>query len=209
MVIWVVGLSGAGKTTLCDAFRTLIKPAMPELVTLDGDVVRAAAGNDLGHTEADRIVQFARLHRLARALAEQDLVVVVAAVYSNPELLDWNRRELPGYFEVHLKASLKTVGARDTKGLYAQARSGVLSDVVGVDIPAHTPSAPDLLIDADACEPPAVLAQRLALAHPRLASAVSGATRQRLSDTIEDPRADTAAFQADRPQRRKPSRSMT
>src|SRR5215813_5599078 len=66
MVIWITGLSGAGKTTLCRALWQELKPSCPALVCLDGDAVRAAFGHDLGYREADRRTQIQRLQRLAQ-----------------------------------------------------------------------------------------------------------------------------------------------
>jgi adenylylsulfate kinase len=169
VVIWVTGLSGSGKTTLCRAIWDALKPRLPQLVMLDGDAVRAMCGNDLGYTEQDRIAQITRVQRLARMLADQELVVLVSALYANPVLLAWNRRHLPEYFEVYLRASRDLLSRRDPKGLYAQNRAGVVHDVVGVDIPWTPPIASDLLIDADNAPAPAVLAQRVLAAIPRCA----------------------------------------
>ena len=66
MVIWVTGMSGAGKTTLCNAVWNLVKPSIPELVLLDGDQVRELFGADLDYSEPSRERQIARLRRLAR-----------------------------------------------------------------------------------------------------------------------------------------------
>lgn len=176
MVVWITGLSGAGKTTLCVALRDLLKPRLPELVILDGDVVRAAFGHNLSYTEADRIVQVRRLQAMAKVLAEQGLAVIVGVLYGNPDLLAWNRANLPDYFEVYLKASLDTVTARDSKLLYAGARAGSTQDVVGIDIPWCEPNHPDLVFDSDHPSPAAVMAHRLALAVPRLRSALPSET---------------------------------
>lgn len=172
MVIWITGLSGAGKTTLCMAVRDLLKPRLPELVVLDGDVVRAAFSHNLGHTVEDRILQFRRLQSMSKVLAEQGLVVLVGALYGTPETLSWNRANLPDYFEVYLKASLDTVIARDPKGLYAKARRGQMKNVVGLDIPWHAPRDPDMVIDEDTPDPPMDMAWHLASALPRLRAAL-------------------------------------
>jgi adenylylsulfate kinase len=182
MVVWVLGLSGAGKTTLCQAVLDLMKPLVPGLVALDGDAVRQAFGHDLGHSEADRIRQFQRLQGMAKVLAEQDVAVIVAAVYSNPDLLSWNRENLPNYFEVFVSASLETVKRRDSKGLYSDADAGKIPDVVGIDIPFQAPSSPDFLVDTEGTETPETHAANLARAVPLFSSALEGAANRPTED---------------------------
>lgn len=168
MVIWVTGLSGAGKTTLCTTLYESLKPKTPELVILDGDVIRRAYGNDLTYCEMDRVRQVKRLRAMAGVLAEQDLIVLVAVLYAHPDLLAWNRKNLPDYFEVHLDVSLKTVMERDDKGIYAAAKRGEMPNVVGLDIPWHAPTDPDLRLDGDRGETPGELAAHLIQAVPFL-----------------------------------------
>jgi adenylylsulfate kinase-like enzyme len=167
-VIWITGMSGAGKTTLCHAVSERMKPHIPELMLLDGDAVRELYGNDLDHRELSRKRQIERLHRLALFLTGQGQFVLVAALYSHPDLLVKNRATLPNYFEVYLNAPLALLQGRDGKGLYAGAAAGRIPNVVGVDIPWHAPARPDLVLDADAGLTPAQLAQALIAAVPGL-----------------------------------------
>jgi adenylylsulfate kinase-like enzyme len=169
VIIWNTGISGSGKSTLCDALTKLLKPSIPELVLLDGDVVREAFGGDLGYGEQDRVTQIKRLQGLARALSEQDLVVLVAALYAHPDLLAWNRENMNPYFEVYLEAPLSLVQARDPKGLYAKAAAGDMPDVVGLDIAWHPPEAADLTIDMTLGDSPDALARTIVSAFPPLA----------------------------------------
>jgi len=148
-VIWITGLSGAGKTTLAQELRARLAPACARsVVVLDGDALRIACGNDLGHAQADRVVQIGRMQRFARLLADQGVLVIAAALYADPDLLAWNREHLPRYLEVYIKASLPSLALRDYKGVYRNP-----SQVVGVDIPWHEPAAPDLVLDGDRLEP--------------------------------------------------------
>lgn len=172
MVIWVTGMSGTGKTTLCNTIWKLLKPRLPQLVLLDGDAVRAALGDGLGYREEDRVIQITRIQNMAKLLSDQGLVVFVAALYSRPDLLAWNRQNINDYFEVYLKASPETVRRRDNKGLYAKADSGEMPDVVGVDIPWQAPQSADLIIDCDMDEPVDALASRVLSALPRPGLAV-------------------------------------
>lgn len=174
-VVWVTGLSSSGKTTLCNGIWKLVKSRLPELVLLDGDMIREAFGNDLGYNEEDRIVQVKRTQNLAKMLSRQGLVVVVAMLYSNSALLNWNRCNIEDYFEVYLKASMATVRSRDAKCLYAKAEAGKIGDVVGMDIAWHAPEAPDLVITTNNLTNPDELARQVVAAIPRLASALKGA----------------------------------
>lgn len=147
MVVWLTGLSGAGKTTIAQAIWTKTKPRLPGLVMVDGDTIRDLFGANLGFHEENRFEQIGRIQRLAAMLVAQDLPVIVAALYAHPDLMAWNRHHLPGYFEVLVDAPLSLVRRRDVKGLYAKAERGEMMHVVGVDIPWHRPTQPDMIVD--------------------------------------------------------------
>ena len=85
--------------------------------------------------------------------------MLVAALYSNPDLMKWNRQNIEGYFEVYLEASLEALQARDTTGLYLGAADGTIPDVVGVDVPWNVAQTSDLVINNDNPESPVVLAR--------------------------------------------------
>ncbi len=175
MIIWITGLSGAGKTTLCEAIAKVAKPGMPHLVTVDGDVIRDLFGNDLDYSEKSRIVQIGRIQRVAKFLNAQGMVVLVAALYANPDLLRWNRANLAPYFEVYLDAPLELVQARDAKGIYARAARGEAGEVVGMDIRWQAPQSPDLRFDCAAGATPDRMAREVIAAVPVLAAAVAAA----------------------------------
>ena len=174
MVIWITGLSGAGKTSLVQAIASQVKRGIRELVLLDGDAIRQLFGNDLDYRESSRVIQIKRIQQIAKFLSDQGLVVMVAALYSHPDLLRWNRENFEDYFEVYIQASMALVGARDSKGLYARANRHETEDVVGVDIPWHPPARPDLVIDADSGESVDVAAKRVIGAVPRLQAGLIG-----------------------------------
>jgi adenylylsulfate kinase-like enzyme len=154
MVIWITGLSASGKTTLSKAFEKKYKSEIPNMVLLDGDVIRQLYGNDLGYAEADRVIQIKRLHTLAAFLEEQSIVVLVAALYANEQLLQNNRNVFGEYFEVYLKADIDQLKTREIKDLYKQALDKKIVNVVGVDIPWNEPVNPDFTFNiADGLTP--------------------------------------------------------
>ena len=147
MVIWLTGLSGAGKSTVAGRLFSRFKPRVPELVLVDGDEVRALFGNTLGYAEPDRRLQIERIQRLAGILDAQRMLVVVSALYAHPDLLAWNRANFDAYLEVYLEASIELVKQRDPKGLYARVAGSRECNIVGLDIPWHAPAAPDIRVD--------------------------------------------------------------
>src|SRR5438105_1109500 len=100
MVVWIMGLSGAGKTTLAEAILAEIRRAAGTAVLIDGDRVRELFDNDLGHTMDDRRKNGARICKLGKFLDEQHVHVVCAILSLFPEQREWNRRNLKNYLEV-------------------------------------------------------------------------------------------------------------
>lgn len=149
MVIWIIGLSGTGKTTLANLVVERIRGLNGKVVLLDGDLIRTLFGNDVDHTIEGRRRNAERLSVLSKFLADQGIHVVAAVLSIFPEWRLWNRENIPDYSEVYIKASMQTLLRRDIKNLYARAMNGEISNVVGVDIPFPEPESPDLVIEND------------------------------------------------------------
>lgn len=152
MVIWIVGLSGSGKSTVARALRDRWPSDRGRALLVDGDDVRTAfsgAGGDEDHTVAGRRANAERILGVVRLLDTQGVDVVVAVLSIFPDLLVQNRRVLTNYREIYLKASLSLVRRRDPRGLYAARDAGHVSNVVGVDIAFPEPEMPDMIVNMD------------------------------------------------------------
>ena len=147
MVIWITGISGAGKSTIANALMKLLKKKLPELMNIDGDEVRDVFEEKLGYTEDDRILNIKRIQRLCLLLDRQKQIIITSALYSNKDLLDWNRKYFSEYYEIYSDAPIDLVKKRDIKGLYNKYAEGIEKNIVGIDIPWHAPNKPDLKID--------------------------------------------------------------
>lgn len=141
MVVWIMGLSGAGKTTLARKVVEELRNSVSNVVLIDGDEIREMFGNDLGHTLADRRRNADRICRLGKFLDDQGIHVVCAILSLFPESREWNRNNLRDYYEVFIDTPLNDLKERDSKGLYARFARGEISDVAGLDLVFPLPDA--------------------------------------------------------------------
>ncbi len=151
-VVWLTGLSGAGKSTIANIVETRLHQLGHHTYILDGDNVRHGLNRDLGFTDADRVENIRRVAEVARLMADAGLIVLVSFIspYRADRLMA--RELLPEgqFIEVFVDAPLPVAEARDPKGLYRKARRGELKNFTGVDAPYEAPEAPDLHIDTSA-----------------------------------------------------------
>lgn len=149
MVVWLIGLSGAGKTTLAERLVEAVRARGRQVVLLDGDRVRELFDNDVGHDLDGRRRNAERICRLCAFLDVQGIDVVCAILSIFPESRGWCRNHLRQYYEVFIDTPIATLRQRDSKGLYARHARGEIRDVAGLDLEFHRPSSPDLLIVND------------------------------------------------------------
>lgn len=148
-VVWLTGLSGAGKSTIAYELELQLHRTGVHTYVLDGDNLRRGINADLGFTPADRTCNVLRTAQVARLMADAGLLVIVAMISPfSKDRLQARELLLPTPFvEVHVQAPLAVCEARDPKGLYQKARQGLLPDFTGIGSPYEAPSNPDLLLN--------------------------------------------------------------
>jgi adenylylsulfate kinase-like enzyme len=162
VIIWLIGLSGAGKTTIGREVWQQWREQDPATVFLDGDILRDVWGDRLGHDVEGRARNAHRISHLCRVLDEQGINAVAAVLSIFPEWQAWNRETFSSYYEVFLDLPMEVLKQRDPKGIYAAHDSGEMPLVVGCDLPFPTPPAPDLVLGEDAMKSsPGDLARRI------------------------------------------------
>ena len=153
-VIWITGLSKAGKSTLGREVARRLRASGVFVVLLDGDEIRDALGPAARNTDSysrEGRLDLAQLYgRLCRMLAAQGVTVVIATISMFDEVYAWNRQHLPGYFEVYLRASIDELRPRDALGLYADRPRASAERVAGRDLEVDEPSHPDMTIEISA-----------------------------------------------------------
>jgi adenylylsulfate kinase len=139
-VVWFTGLSSAGKTTLSTAARDRLGAMGYRVELLDGDAVRHTISKGLGFSKEDRDENIRRIGFVAGLLEGHGVIVLVSAISPYREIRDEIRAHIGrGFIEVFVNAPLDVCEARDVKGLYEKARSGVLRDFTGLDAPYEAP----------------------------------------------------------------------
>lgn len=147
MIIWLIGMSGSGKSTIGRELAKRLRETKKPVLYLDGDELREVWGDELGYTIEGRGKNASRISNLCKLLDRNGVSVVAAVLSVFPHWQKWNRENFSSYFEVFLEVPLQVLEKRDPKGIYLRARNGKLSNVVGIDVPFPIPPNPDLKID--------------------------------------------------------------
>ena len=152
LVIWLTGLSGAGKTTIARALRRELIAAGQRVETLDGDEVRENLSRGLGFSKEDRDTNVRRIGFVARLLARNGVIVLASAISPYQQSRDDVRRAVESdgarFVEVFVRCSLHVLVERDVKGLYRKALAGEIKNFTGVSDPYEPPLAPDVIVDS-------------------------------------------------------------
>src|SRR5947207_2319448 len=152
-VIWLTGLSGAGKSTIAQSLeRDLFHRGMHTYV-LDGDNIRHGLTSNLGFSPDDRMENIRRVSEVAKLMADAGTVVITAFI--SPYRMDRRRaREIAlegnaEFIEVFVDAPLEVCEARDPKNLYKKARAGEIREFTGIDAPYEAPDDPEIVVHTD------------------------------------------------------------
>ena len=151
-VVWLTGLSGAGKSTIANLVEKQLFARGRHTYLLDGDNVRHGLNKDLGFTAEDRVENIRRVAEVSRLMVDAGLIVLVSFI--SPYRAE--RRMARGllgdgeFVEVFVDTPLALAESRDVKGLYAKARRGELRNFTGIDAPYEVPESPEIRIDGSA-----------------------------------------------------------
>ncbi|MGI8480876.1 MAG: adenylyl-sulfate kinase [Chthoniobacterales bacterium] len=149
-VVWLTGLSGAGKSTIAQALEVELFRLGIHTYVLDGDNIRHGLNSNLGFSPEDRVENIRRVSEVAKLMADSGCVVITAFI--SPYRHDRRRaREVAlesnaEFIEVFVDAPLRICEERDPKQLYKKARAGVIRDFTGIDAPYEAPQDPEIVV---------------------------------------------------------------
>jgi len=150
--VYLVGLSGCGKTTIANHLKLkLLEQDNTRAITiLDGDVVRQNLSKGLGFSKEDRSTNVRRIGYVASEIVKHRGIVICANIAPFDEDRVYNRGlidQYGKYIEVHVDTSLSVCEERDIKGLYKLARDGVIKQFTGISDPFEESSNCDIKIE--------------------------------------------------------------
>lgn len=147
-VLWLTGLSGAGKSTTANAVEQRLYALGRHSYILDGDNLRHGLTKDLGFTPADRVENVRRIAEVAKLFVDAGLIVLVSVISPFRDERQMARRmmEEGEFIEVFVDAPLEVCERRDPKGLYRKARAGEIKNFTGIDSPYEPPESPDIVL---------------------------------------------------------------
>ena len=150
-VLWMTGLSGAGKSTIANALEQRLYELGKHTYLLDGDNVRHGLSKDLGFTEEDRVENLRRIAEVSKLMVDAGLIVISAFISPFKSERDAARAIFSEdeFFEVFIDAPLEVVEQRDTKGLYKRARAGEVKHFTGISSPYEAPQSPEIHLHTD------------------------------------------------------------
>ena len=152
-VLWLMGPTSGGKTTIGEHLLERLRADGAPTMHFDGDEVRAFFGKDLGFDFSDRQRVVATLVHLANKASAAGVNVIVSALTASEDARHLVLETVQNLIIVYIQCSIKTCAERDPKGLYAQAKNGEIDTLIGVNSNYLAPDNPNLIIDTEVLSP--------------------------------------------------------
>jgi adenylylsulfate kinase len=150
-VIWLTGLSAAGKTTIGrDLEKELFKKGFLTQI-LDGDNIRSGINSNLGFSSEDRYENIRRISEVTKLFIDCGIICINSFITPTNDIRKM-AKDIIGeddFIEVFVNAPVEVCEQRDPKGLYKKAREGKIKDFTGIDAPFDIPENPDIEIRTD------------------------------------------------------------
>jgi adenylylsulfate kinase len=149
--VWLIGLSGAGKTTIgIELEKLLIEKGFLTQI-LDGDNIRSGINKNLRFTEKDREENIRRIAEVNKLFLNCGVITINCFINPTKETRDFVENILgkDDLMEVFINTPMEVCEARDVKGLYAKARRGEIQNFTGINSPFDPPENPDVTVSTE------------------------------------------------------------
>jgi len=146
-LIWITGLSGAGKTTIATKVYEILKQQNRNIfIYLDGDDIRNMLGEFASFGIEGRKRTAEVYARFCNYLTGSGINVVISTISLYHSVHEYNRVNNKNYYEILLDVRQNVLTNRNNKGLYSP---GAI-DVMGIHQEPEFPKNPDLILKNNA-----------------------------------------------------------
>ncbi len=147
MVIWITGLSGAGKTTLGKSLYKDLKKKFPNTLWFDGETTNRLTDKTRKYDRRSRINQYKKQIKFYEFCYKQKINLIISCLYYDKPTQTNNRKKFKQYFEIYLKSDINELIKRDSKGTYKNNLNKKVPNIVGYDIKLNMPKGSDVIIE--------------------------------------------------------------
>ena len=141
MVIWLIGLSGSGKSFFANKIFKSLKKKNKKVIWLDGDEIRKYITYDLGYSLQDRKKNSILISNLCNFLEKKGFIVICSILSIFKEHQKKNRKIFKKYLQIYIKSDLKKLIKENNKKIYKG------KNIVGKDIKFTKPFKSDFIIE--------------------------------------------------------------
>jgi len=147
-VIWLTGLSGAGKSTISSLVERMLFQQGYAISILDGDTLRSGLNNDLDFSTESREENLRRTGEVASLFAQSGHIVLASFISPHHKGRE-SVKNIVGdnFYLVHVHAELEDCIERDPKGLYKKAMFGGIENFTGIGQEYEKPVTTDMTIN--------------------------------------------------------------
>ena len=151
IVVWMVGLSGSGKSTIAKALESELYNLGFITQLLDGDNLRIGINDNLGFSDADRLENIRRAAEVAKLFLNCGIITICSFISPTEKIRKLAKNIIgePYFYEVYINAPIEICEKRDVKGLYKKARAGEIKSFTGIDSPFEAPKNPSIELKTD------------------------------------------------------------
>lgn len=149
VMIWFIGLSGSGKSTIAIALERELQKRGLLCRILDGDNIRSGINNNLGFSAEDRIENIRRIAEIGKLFVDTGIITIAAFISPNNDIREMAANIIgkEDFMEIYVSTPIEECERRDVKGLYAKARKGEIKNFTGISAPFEAPQHPALSLD--------------------------------------------------------------